>query len=72
MAASAAVLAAGLFSVSPVRVDLRAGQHSASVEVVNTGDSRIQITVERLSWAAGPQGDLLDPTTDFGASTLNQ
>lgn len=68
MAASAAVLAAGSFSVSPVRVHLRAGQHSASVEVINTGDSRIQITVERLSWAAGSQGDLLDPTTDFVAS----
>lgn len=68
MAASATLLAAGSFSVSPVRVELRAGQSSASIEVVNNGSSRIQLTVERLAWTAGLQGERLDPTTEFVAS----
>jgi fimbrial chaperone protein len=68
---SSAALAAGSFSVSPVRVDLRAGQTGGSIEVINNGSAEIQLTVERFSWragASGASGDQLEPTADFVAS----
>jgi fimbrial chaperone protein len=61
-------LAAGSFSVSPVRVDLRAGQTGGSIEVINNGSTEIQLTVERFAWKAGASGDQLEPTADFVAS----
>ncbi|MCA3225877.1 MAG: molecular chaperone [Burkholderiales bacterium] len=63
-----AALAAGSFSVSPVRVDLRAGQTGGSIEVINNGSTEIQLTVERFAWRAGASGDQLEPTADFVAS----
>jgi fimbrial chaperone protein len=60
--------AAGSFSVSPVRVDLRAGQTSGSIEVINNGSTEIQLTVERFAWRAGTSGEQLEPTADFVAS----
>ena len=65
---SSVALAAGSFSVSPVRVDLRAGQTGGSIEVINNGSAEIQLTVERFSWRAGASGDQLEPTADFVAS----
>jgi len=61
-------LAAGSFSVSPVRVDLRAGQTGGSIEVINNGSTEIQLTVERFAWRANASGDQLEPTADFVAS----
>lgn len=68
LAWAASAAATGSVTVSPVRVDLRAGQQSASIEITNTGSARTQFTVERLAWTGGPDGDRLDPTQDFVAS----
>ncbi len=63
---SSVALAAGSFSVSPVRVDLRAGQTGGSIEVINNGSAEIQLTVERFSWRAGASGAGAHPVRAAG------
>jgi fimbrial chaperone protein len=60
--------ATGSFTVNPVRIELRGGQTSASIEVVNLASTPSQLTVERFLWSGGPEGEALTPTTDFVAS----
>ena len=60
--------ATGSFTVTPVRVELRGAQMSASIEVVNRASTPSQLTLERFAWTASAEGETLTPTTDFVAS----
>jgi len=69
-AAAAALLAmgasAGEFSVSPVRIFMKANERAVAITVVNEGSEELVMQSEIFSWQQKPGGeDTLNPTEDL-------
>lgn len=71
LAAAAAVMlamgaSAGEFSVSPVRIFMKANERAVAVTVVNEGSEELVMQSEIYSWQQKPGGeDVLKPTEDL-------
>lgn len=59
---------AGSISVSPIRIDLSAGQRSVALTVRNEGDQPTVVQAQLVSWSQADNEDRLEPTTDLIAS----
>lgn len=62
----AAPVAAGSFSVSPVRIFMQARERATAITIVNEGDSELVMQAELFTWKQKPDGvDELTPTEDM-------
>jgi fimbrial chaperone protein len=59
---------AGSLSVSPIRVEIAAGQRSVTLIVRNDGDQTTVVQTQLVTWSQADNEDRLEPTTDLLAS----
>jgi len=59
---------AGSLSVSPVRVEIAAGQRSVTLMVRNDGEQTTLVQTQLMAWSQAENQDRLEPTTDLLAS----
>jgi len=62
---------AGSLSVSPIRVDVAAGQRSVTLIVRNDGDQTTLVQTQIMAWSQADNEDRLEPTSDLLASPPN-
>jgi fimbrial chaperone protein len=59
---------AGSLSVSPIRIEIAAGQRSVTLIVRNDGEQTTVVQTQLMAWSQGDNEDRLEPTTDLLAS----
>lgn len=66
---SSALVQAGSFSVSPVRVTLSAKQKASALTIINQGAEATTVQLELLAWSQDEEGkDVFSPTKDILAN----
>jgi len=66
--AAARPAVAGSLEFNPIIIDLPAGQHASTLEVMNRGDQPTVVQVEVFAWSQLGDEDRLQPTTDIVVS----